>query len=107
MSKLGSLALVCADNPAAFLGTGPASHRSARKAQFDDPDPARREGLARIRARILAIAGGATSPVPQERIAELARRIPHCRLVTIEAGHLVHSARPREYVAGVAPFLKR
>ncbi|MFF4380777.1 alpha/beta fold hydrolase [Kitasatospora sp. NPDC001547] len=79
----------------------------AVKAQFDDPDPAWREGLARITARTLAVAGGPTSHVPQERIAELARRIPDCRLVTVEAGHLVHGARPAEFVAAVAPFLAR
>jgi 3-oxoadipate enol-lactonase len=77
----------------------------AVKAQLDTPDPAWREGLARITARTLVVAGGAASHVPQERIAELARLVPDCRLVTIEAGHLVHGARPREYVAVVAPFL--
>ncbi|MFJ8622566.1 alpha/beta fold hydrolase [Kitasatospora sp. NPDC093550] len=79
----------------------------AVKAQLDDPDPAWRAGLASITARTLAVAGGPTSPVPQERIAELARRIPDCRLVTVEAGHLVHRARPEEFVAVVAPFLSR
>ncbi|MFF2076785.1 alpha/beta fold hydrolase [Kitasatospora sp. NPDC058162] len=77
----------------------------AVKAQIDTPDPAWRDGLTRITARTLVVAGGAASHVPQERIAELARLIPDCRLVTIEAGHLVHSARPAEYVAAVAPFL--
>ncbi|MET8628029.1 alpha/beta fold hydrolase [Kitasatospora sp. NPDC004669] len=77
----------------------------AVKAQIDTPDPAWREGLARITARTLVVAGAGDSHVPQERIAELARLIPDCRLVTIEAGHLVHSARPREFVAAVAPFL--
>ncbi|MEU9041688.1 MULTISPECIES: alpha/beta fold hydrolase [unclassified Kitasatospora] len=77
----------------------------AVRAQIDNPDPAWREGLARITARTLAVAGGPTSHVPQERIAELARLIPDCRLVTIEAGHLVHGARPEEFVAAVAPFL--
>ncbi|MFJ9443399.1 alpha/beta fold hydrolase [Kitasatospora sp. NPDC101235] len=79
----------------------------AVKAQFDAPDPAWRAGLARITARTLAVAGGPASPVPQERIAELARLIPDCRLVTVEAGHLVHGARPAEFVAAVAPFLGR
>ncbi|MER7767333.1 alpha/beta fold hydrolase [Kitasatospora sp. NPDC096140] len=77
----------------------------AVRAQLDDPDPAWREGLAGITARTLVVAGGSASHVPQERIAELARRIPDCRLVTIEAGHLVHGARPEEFVAVVAPFL--
>ncbi|MEU8927691.1 alpha/beta fold hydrolase [Kitasatospora sp. NPDC048545] len=79
----------------------------AVRAQLDDPDPAWREGLARITARTLAVAGGPASHIPQERIAELARLIPDCRLVTVEAGHLVHGARPGEFVAVVAPFLAR
>ncbi|MFD7449292.1 alpha/beta fold hydrolase [Kitasatospora sp. NPDC059827] len=79
----------------------------AIKAQIDTPDPAWREGLARITARTLVVAGGPTSHIPQERVAELARLVPDCRLVTIEAGHLVHSTRPAEYVAAVAPFLAR
>ncbi|MFJ7244924.1 alpha/beta fold hydrolase [Kitasatospora sp. NPDC098652] len=77
----------------------------AVKAQLDTPDPAWREGLARITARTLVVVGGATSHIPQERVAELARLVPDCRLVTIEAGHLVHRTRPAEYVAAVAPFL--
>ncbi|MFJ6774859.1 alpha/beta fold hydrolase [Kitasatospora sp. NPDC091257] len=79
----------------------------AVRAQLDDPDPAWRAGLARITARTLAVAGGPASHIPQERIAELARLIPDCRLVTVEAGHLVHGARPAEFVAAVAPFLAR
>ncbi|MDH6707560.1 3-oxoadipate enol-lactonase [Kitasatospora sp. MAA19] len=79
----------------------------AVKAQIDTPDPAWREGMKRITARTLLVAGGSASHIPQERLAELARLIPDCRLVTIEAGHLVHSARPAEYVAAVAPFLAR
>ncbi|MQS17692.1 alpha/beta fold hydrolase [Streptomyces kaniharaensis] len=75
------------------------------KAQVDTPDPAWREGLAAVTAPTLLVAGGPTSHVPQDRIAELARLIPDCRTVTIDAGHLVHSARPAEYVAAVAPFL--
>ncbi|MFJ2863384.1 alpha/beta fold hydrolase [Kitasatospora sp. NPDC087314] len=79
----------------------------AVKAQIDTPDPAWREGMSRITARTLLVAGGSASHIPQERLAELARLIPDCQLVTIEAGHLVHSARPAEYVAAVAPFLAR
>ncbi|MFI9330373.1 alpha/beta fold hydrolase [Kitasatospora sp. NPDC052868] len=75
------------------------------KAQIDTPEPAWRERLADIAAPTLVVAGGPTSHVPQDRIAELARRIPDCRVVTIEAGHLVHHSRSAEYVAVVAPFL--
>ncbi|MFF3008339.1 alpha/beta fold hydrolase [Kitasatospora sp. NPDC057940] len=77
----------------------------AVKAQVDTPDPAWLAGMAGITARTLVVAGGSASHVPQERLAELARLIPDCRMVTIEAGHLVHGARPAEFVAAVAPFL--
>ncbi|MFE6054040.1 alpha/beta fold hydrolase [Kitasatospora sp. NPDC056446] len=79
----------------------------AVKAQLDSPDPAWREGLRRITARTLVVAGGPASHIPQERVAELARLIPDCRLTTVEAGHLVHGARPEEFIAVVAPFLSR
>lgn len=75
------------------------------KAQVDTPDPAWREGLRRITAPTLVVAGGPASHVPQERIADLAALVPDCRTVTVDAGHLVHAVRPAEFVAAVAPFL--
>jgi pimeloyl-ACP methyl ester carboxylesterase len=53
----------------------------------------------------LVIAGGPTSGVPQDRVAALAERIPDARLVTVDAGHLVHENRPEEFLALVEPFL--
>jgi pimeloyl-ACP methyl ester carboxylesterase len=35
----------------------------------------------------------------------MAARFPHGRLVTIPAGHLVHTLRPAEFVAEVLTFL--
>ncbi|MFJ3794076.1 alpha/beta fold hydrolase [Kitasatospora sp. NPDC090091] len=77
----------------------------AVKAQLDTPDPVWLERMATVTASTLVVAGGPTSHVPQDRIAEMADRIPDCRVVTIDAGHLVHHSRPAEYVALVAPFL--
>ncbi|MCG6498200.1 alpha/beta fold hydrolase [Kitasatospora sp. A2-31] len=77
----------------------------AIKAQLDTPDPAWLERMAAVTAPTLVVAGGPTSHVPQDRLAELADRIPDCRVVTVDAGHLVHRSRPAEYVAVVAPFL--
>ncbi|MEU6237352.1 alpha/beta fold hydrolase [Kitasatospora sp. NPDC047058] len=77
----------------------------AVKAQIDTPEPEWLARLAEITAPTLVVAGGPASHVPQERIAEMAGRIPDCRVATIEAGHLVHRARPAEFVATVAPFL--
>ncbi|QNS02413.1 alpha/beta fold hydrolase [Streptomyces xanthii] len=78
---------------------------AAVRAQLDHPDPAWAQGLRNITAPTLAVAGGPASHVPQEDIAELVRRVPDARLVTIPAGHLVHHARPQEFLAAVLPFL--
>ncbi|MEU5209096.1 alpha/beta hydrolase [Streptomyces sp. NPDC020742] len=70
------------------------------------PDPRWWDALPRITAPTLVIAGGPTSPVPQEQLAALAERIPDARMVTVEgAGHLVHEERPGEFLAAVTSFL--
>ena len=74
--------------------------------QLNNPDPSWWNNLPRITAPTLIIGGGSTSHVPQEELVEVARLIPHCRLVTIEgAGHAVHQNRPSEYIALVKDFL--
>ncbi|MEU8268499.1 alpha/beta fold hydrolase [Sphaerisporangium sp. NPDC049002] len=75
--------------------------------QRDHPDPEWLEGLAKITAPTLVIAGGAPSHLPQDQVADLASRIPAARLVTIEAGHDVHAKRPEEFLAAVTEFLER
>ncbi|MGW7437042.1 alpha/beta fold hydrolase [Streptomyces sp. NPDC054849] len=77
----------------------------AVRPQLDRPDPAWLEGLGRITAPTLVVAGGPTSHVPQDGIAELVRRIPDARMTTIPVGHLVHAGAPREFVREVAAFL--
>ena len=69
------------------------------------PDPAWWDGLIRITAPTLVVAGGPDSHLPQDQIAEMAARIPESRLVTIPAGHLVHATRPAEFRAVVEDFL--
>ncbi|MFI1102327.1 alpha/beta fold hydrolase [Streptomyces melanogenes] len=74
-------------------------------AQLNAPDPAWRERLAELAVPTLLVAGGATSEiVDQASIAEMAARIPGSRLVTIDAGHSVHTARPDEFVAELRKF---
>ncbi|MFF2523323.1 alpha/beta fold hydrolase [Streptomyces liangshanensis] len=73
-------------------------------AELNAPDPAWWEGLARITAPTLVIAGGAGSSVAQEKFRWLAERVPGARLVTIDAGHLVHRTRPAEFLAAVREF---
>ncbi|MFJ8015840.1 alpha/beta fold hydrolase [Streptomyces sp. NPDC096339] len=67
--------------------------------------PSRLDGLSRITAPTLVVAGGPDSHVPQEGIADLVRRIPDVRLITIPVGHLVHASAPGEFTAAVTVFL--
>ncbi|MFF3145500.1 alpha/beta fold hydrolase [Streptomyces sp. NPDC057927] len=77
----------------------------AIRRQIDTPDPAWLEGLSRITADTLVLAGGPASHVPQDGIAELARRVPGGRVVTIPVGHLIHSAAPQAFTEAVCAFL--
>ncbi|MCX4459164.1 alpha/beta hydrolase [Streptomyces sp. NBC_01340] len=78
---------------------------SAIRRQIDTPDPAWLEGLSRITADTLVLAGGPGSHVPQDGIAELARRVPGGRVVTIPVGHLIHSVAPQAFTEAVCAFL--
>ncbi|WP_415949440.1 alpha/beta fold hydrolase [Streptomyces sp. KLOTTS4A1] len=71
---------------------------------LNDPDPAWSAGYERINAPALVIAGGPGSHLPQEQIAAMAARMPDARLVTIAAAHLVHEARPAEFLAAIREF---
>ena len=77
---------------------------AATDAQINDPDPAWRESLSAIKAPTLVVAGGENSHIPQDQLAWLADRIPDCRLVTIETGHLIHQTRPAEFLAALREF---
>jgi 3-oxoadipate enol-lactonase len=75
-------------------------------AQANDPPPSWRDGLAAITAPTLIIAGGPDSHISQDRLRDMAGLIPRCELITIPAGHLVHAARPAEFTAAAAAFLR-
>ncbi|SFE40247.1 alpha/beta fold hydrolase [Streptomyces mirabilis] len=79
----------------------------AIRRQIDTPEPAWLEGLSRITADTLVLAGGPASHVPQDGIAELARRVPGGRVVTIPVGHLIHSAAPQAFTEAVCAFLDK
>lgn len=73
--------------------------------EIDDPDPGWSEVVAAIAAPTLVIAGGPSSPVPQEHVADLVRTLPDGRQVTVDAGHLVHATRPDEFTHHLRAFL--
>ncbi|MET8582193.1 alpha/beta fold hydrolase [Streptomyces collinus] len=77
----------------------------AVRRQIDQPDPRWLERLSQVTAETLVVAGGPLSHVPQDGIAELARRIPGGHMVTIPVGHLIHNAAPRAFTEVVAAFL--
>lgn len=52
------------------------------------------------------LAGGSTSHVPQELLAQAAELIPDARPVTFEgAGHTAHRTQPERFAAEVRAFL--
>lgn len=73
--------------------------------EIDNFDPAWADVVAAIEAPTLVVAGGVASPVPQQQIADLARRLPDGRMVTIDGGHLVHSSKPEEFTSHLLSFL--
>ena len=75
--------------------------------EIDNPDPQWRHILAGISASTLVVSGGPSSPVPQDHVAELVRIVPDARLVTIDAGHLVHATKPDQFINHVLTFLDR
>ncbi|MEV6243948.1 alpha/beta hydrolase [Lentzea sp. NPDC051838] len=75
--------------------------------QLRAPDPLWWAGLAAIKAPTLVISGGRRSSIPLERLEEVAAEIPRCELMTIDAGHRVHSNRPEEFRDAVQRFLVR
>jgi pimeloyl-ACP methyl ester carboxylesterase len=60
---------------------------------------------AAITAPALLISGGPRSHVSSQRLADVARAIRDGQLVTIPAGHRVHSRSPERFQAAVMPFL--
>ncbi|WP_234457116.1 alpha/beta fold hydrolase, partial [Streptomyces sp. MBT67] len=73
-------------------------------AQINDPDPAVRERFPEITVPTLVIGGGPDSHIDQEQLAQMARAIPDAELVTVDAGHLIHTDRPEEFLAALRGF---
>ncbi|MEV0269009.1 alpha/beta hydrolase [Hamadaea sp. NPDC050747] len=73
--------------------------------QLADPDPAWWDRLGLVSARVLLLAGGAASHVPQELFAVAAGRLADARVVEIPVGHHIHREALAEFLAVVVPFL--
>jgi len=73
--------------------------------EIDNFDPGWADVVASIEAPILVVAGGPRSPVPQEQIADLVRLLPDGRIVTVDAGHLVHATEPDAFIHHLLHFL--
>lgn len=59
----------------------------------------------RISAETLVL-GGARSHLPQDRLRELATRLPNGRFESLDLDHAMHEQRPGEVLTVVEPFLK-
>lgn len=77
---------------------------AAVRERVRQPNPSWPGPLPSVLAPALVLAGGPTSQVPQDRIAEMAGLMRSATLVTIGAGHRIHQAKPEAFVAEVVAF---
>lgn len=73
--------------------------------EIDDFDPGWADLIRTIDAPTLILAGGPNSPIPRDRVEDLARRLPRSSIATIDAGHLIHATEPELFVEHVLVFL--
>ncbi|WP_213018350.1 alpha/beta fold hydrolase [Priestia megaterium] len=73
--------------------------------QLNNPNPKWWGSLTEIIAPTLIIGGG-SSHIPQDKLQDVSKRIPNCKLVTIEgAGHEVHVGNLSAFLTAVKSFL--
>ncbi|MGI9009466.1 MAG: alpha/beta fold hydrolase [Streptosporangiaceae bacterium] len=75
--------------------------------QVNAGDSAAWTALPGIVAPTLIVGGGEASHIDQARLAQAARLIPRCDLVTIPAGHLVHASEPERFARTVLDWLAK
>jgi pimeloyl-ACP methyl ester carboxylesterase len=68
------------------------------------PPPGWWERADRIQAQTLVL-GAAHSHLPQDRMSELSRRIPHATFATMNSNKDGHEDRPSEFLRQVEPFI--
>jgi pimeloyl-ACP methyl ester carboxylesterase len=70
----------------------------------NNPPPVWWDYASQIQANTLVL-GAAESTLPQDRLQELSRRIPHSKFATMNCNHDGHEARPSELLRHVEPFI--
>ncbi|MDQ7904475.1 alpha/beta hydrolase [Phytohabitans sp. ZYX-F-186] len=80
--------------------------RPAIVAQLNTPDPAWWTRADEVAVPTLVISGGPASHLPQRTLYEFAARLPGGRLVTVPAGHRVHTTAPEPFLEAVLAFLE-
>ncbi len=73
--------------------------------QVDDPDPRWPSVVQSVAAPTLVVAGGPSSFVAAEHVAELGAALPDGRSVTLDTGHEVHTADPEAFTLELLTFL--
>lgn len=109
--------LVVEDAPPPFPRIRPVPQRPSETLPFDwnlvpaiveqvnDPSMRWWKRLPDITAPTLLIGGGPTSHIPQDRLLEVSKLVPNCTLVTVPAGHHIHSDQPAAFVEAVLRWL--
>ena len=72
---------------------------------LDEPDPEWWDRIDAVTAPTLLLAGGASSPVPQDLFPDVLSRLPDGRLVRIPVGHNIHRDAPEEFATACTTFL--
>jgi 3-oxoadipate enol-lactonase len=73
--------------------------------QVNQGDPETWDLLKTITAPTLIVGGGPESHIPHDRLEAAASRIPTCQLITIPAGHNIHTTDPDEFKSAVLAWL--
>ena len=68
------------------------------------PPPSWWDFASQIQANTLVL-GAAQSSLPQDRVEELSRRLPHGTFASMNADHDGHEDRPSEFLMHVQPFI--
>jgi len=109
--------LIIEDAPPPFLRENPVRDKPAGPIAFDWPvvpavlnqvsqgDPETWDLLKTINAPTLIIAGGPESHIPHAQLEATASRMPAATLLTIPAGHHIHTTRPSDFAETVLTWL--